>query len=141
MKLRLFLVTLLVFSSLAHAKGRGPAVEDFVGIEIDEPDSTPPGTEGLFNFEKDITSYKVTPKAVAPAKKTAHWTSVSTGSTSSYVGLAFLLGLPALSLFLVMNRFRQKAQIESASNIEVLEKHRKERDERRAREAEIKKAS
>lgn len=136
MKLHYIALGLLVVTTLSFAQGRKPAVEDFVGIEVDETSLAPQGTEGLFNFEKEITTYAQDGKSGAKT----HWVSAPTSSTSSFMGLAFLLGLPALSLFLVMNRFRQKAKLESASNIEVLEKYRKEREEKKARE-EFKKAS
>jgi hypothetical protein len=136
MKLHYIALGFLVLTTLAYAQGRKPAVEDFVGIEVDESGLAPQGTEGLFNFEKEITTYA---GADQPSTK-GHWVSSPKSSASSYMGFAFLLGLPALSLFLVMNRFRQKAKLENASNIEVLEKYRREREEKKSKE-EYKKAS
>lgn len=141
MKLQIFALLVLTFTTVALAQGRKPAVEDFVGIEVEEPNTTPSGTENLFNFEKEITQYKTTLKAVDKPKPTSHWTEAGATNPSSLVGLAFVIGLPALSLVLVMSRFRQKAAVESASNIEVLEKYRKEREQRKSQEDDIRKAS
>ncbi len=135
MKFHFLALTLMLLSLSALGTGRSPAVEDFVGIEVEESALEPQGTEVLFNFEREITNYK--PQEKANPKQ--HWISEPTSTSSNYVGIALLVGLPALSLFLVMGRFRQKALFESASNIEVLEKYRKEREAKKSEE--IRKAS
>ena len=44
--------------------------------------------------------------------------------------ISFALGLPMLVWFMVMSHLKKKASLESASNIEVLEKYRKEREKK-----------
>jgi hypothetical protein len=133
------LVLMLSLSSLAQAQSRGPAVEDFVGIEVETVELHPQGTEALFNFEKEIETFeaaKVEPSFRQPPAH--HFVESTPGawSTSAMMGIIVLLGLPFLTWLLVMNHLRQKATMESASNIEILEKYRKEREARRAAEAE-----
>ncbi len=45
MYFRTLAFTLLVLSQVCYAQGRRPAVEDFVGIEVEHPENTPQGTE------------------------------------------------------------------------------------------------
>lgn len=131
---------LLVLTQPTFAQGRGPAVEDFVGIEIDHPAGSPQGTEGLFNFEKDMDKFEKTKgQAFSPAKTDTAAESPSPVTTA--VTVAFVVGLPAFIWFLMMNHLRQKAHIESASNIEVLEKYRRERQEAKKAQEEFKKVS
>lgn len=122
---------LLIATPLAFAQGRGPAVEDFVGIEVEQAEGTPPGTEGLFNFEKDIDKFEMRKVNASVNTSTKAVTSKSEAPSdfTSAIGLAFLIGLPGLIWFFMMNNLRQKAHIESASNIEVLEKYRREKQE------------
>ncbi len=128
---------------MAFARGRGPAVEDFVGIEVEQADGTPPGTEGLFNFEKEIDKFEM--RKVDPTAKIPNATLVSNSEGpndfTAAITLAFLIGLPGLIWFFMMNNLRQKAHMESASNIEVLEKYRREKQEAKKAEEALKKAS
>jgi hypothetical protein len=135
---------LLISSTLAWGVDRKPAVEDFVGIEVDHPESTPQGTDSLVNLEKDIqtihaeayTSVKTSPK------KTEFSSSVELPwSVTNIVSVFMLMTLPLFVWFVVMNRLRKKASVESASNVEVLEKYRRDRELARKREESERKAS
>jgi hypothetical protein len=131
----------LIITQLAFAQGRKPAVEDFVGIEVDQPEGTPQGTEGLFNFEKAIDKFEHTkdsPSGIAPVVNTK--TQDPSDLTTALV-IAFMLGLPGMIWFFMMSNLRQKAKIESASNIEVLEKYRRERQEAKKAEEAFKKSA
>ena len=119
---------LLLFSAASFAQGRKPAVEDFVGIEIEETQVTPQGTESLYNLEADMNRLeekkknppaKIQAETIAPAKP---W------SKSTLFGISLVVGLPLLLWLMVMSHLKKKASVESASNIEVLEKYRKERE-------------
>jgi uncharacterized protein HemX len=132
----------LITTQLSFAQGRGPAVEDFVGIDIEQPEGTPQGTEGLFNFEKQMDKFEKTKDQPAPkAASAATFESKGPNGLTTAVTIAFILGLPGLIWFLMMNHLRQKAQVESASNIEVLEKYRREKQEAKKAVEDIKKAS
>jgi hypothetical protein len=135
-------LTLLIVSQVSFAYGRKPAVEDFVGIEVDHPEGTPQGTESLFNFEKQITKFD--PKKVAADQPVVAATPVKAEGPSglaTVLTILFVLGLPGIIWSVMMNRLRQKAHIESASNIEVLEKYRRERQEAKKAQDEIKKVA
>lgn len=133
---------LLMVSQLSFARGRGPAVEDFVGIEVEHPEGTPQGTEGLFNFEKDIHQFEKSKtqfdQIVKPQEPIS--TEGPSSSTTS-VAILFVIGLPGLIWFLMMQHLRQKAQVEGASNIEVLETYRKNRLEAKKAQENLKKVS
>ncbi len=138
------LALIFLFASQAvFAVGRGPAVEDFVGIEVDHPEGTPQGTEGLFNFEKDITKFdtKKDSQATQTMKSVSAPKNESPTDLITAIALAFIFGLPGIIWFFMMNNLRQKAHIESASNIEVLEKYRRERQEAKKAEEASKKAA
>jgi hypothetical protein len=132
----------LITTQFSFAQGRGPAVEDFVGIDIEQPEGTPQGTEGLFNFEKQMDKFEKT-KDRPTAKTSANeiFEAKEPNGVTTAITIAFILGLPGLIWFLMMNHLRQKAQVESASNIEVLEKYRREKLEAKKSVEEIKKAS
>lgn len=127
---RTLALCLLLLSSFSFAQGRKPAVEDFVGIEVDQAEATPHGSETLYNLEQDLNkinaqknqpSQKVTS---APAPASTSW------SMTAIIGLSLLLGLPLLVWLMMMSHLKKKASLESASNIEVLEKYRKEREKK-----------
>lgn len=124
MLLRLLTISLLIAATTSYAQGRKPAVEDFVGIETEQTEFVPQGTESLFNFEKDLKETKKVIKT-APAKTAIIETPIN--YTSTFFAFAFVLGLPLVSWLLVLQHLKRKATIESASNVEVLEKYRKER--------------
>lgn len=129
---------ILLISTASYAQGRRPAVEDFVGIEVDQPQVLPQGTESLYNLEQDINKIeakknqtaKTTPSEIAPSQPF---------STGAIFGISIFLGLPLVVWFLVMGHLKKKASLESASNIEVLEKYRREREKKS--EESIRKAS
>ena len=130
-----FLIVLL--STVAYGQGRSPAVEYFVGIEVDQPQVLPQGTESLYNLEQDMNKLEASkspaPNLIAPEE------SASFNPTSIIFGVSIFLGLPLIVWFLIMAQLRKMAAIESASNIEMLEKYRKEREKKN--ETSIKKAS
>lgn len=120
---------LFLLSGLSFAQGRKPAVEDFVGIEYEEKRVAPQGTESLFNLEQDIhkiEAQKNKPKKVAEMKheEAKPW------NMSVIFGISVALGLPMMIWFLMMSHLKKRASLESASNIEVLEKYRKEREQK-----------
>lgn len=132
---------LLGFSLNAFAQGRGPAVEDFVGIEVDQLESTPSPSEALYNLENDLNKVvaKQTVKNNPQVVKIQATPEKTPMSPTGLLSIALFIFMPLTIWFFVMNRLRQKATIESASNIEVLEKYRKERESRKNQD--IKKAS
>lgn len=143
MHFRTLMIVGLLVSGMTWAQGRKPAVEDFVGIEIEHPEPTPQPSESLVNLEKDIqtihaeayTSVKTNPRKFTEPESTIPWSATNT------VALVMLMGLPFMTWLMVMNRLRKKATAESASNVEVLEKYRKEREQAKKKEESIRKAS
>lgn len=135
----------LLSSSFAFAQGRAPAVEDFVGIEVEHPEQTPPGTEALFNFEKDMYRYEESQESEKNQKTNSQeLTQKQNGSATNWPGtfaLAFALGLPLVSWVLIMSHLRRKATEASVPNIRVFEDYKRERLARKTAEEEIKKAS
>lgn len=127
----------LSISVVAHAN-RSPAVEDFVGIEIDQPEATPHASDTLFNLEQDMTKLEESrtnppkPELVEPSKP---W------SAFSMLAVVLGVGLPTFVWLTIMAHLRRKATLESASNLEVLEKYRKERELAKQGEESTRKAS
>lgn len=133
---------LLFVSVAAYAQGRKPAVEDFVGIEIDQPEVTPQGTEPLFNLEQDLSKHVVAKAAEPNAKTNSSSHQIrSEMSLTSVIGLTLAVGLPLIMWFMILSHMRKRASVESASNIEVLENYRKTREQNRKSEDSIKKVS
>lgn len=129
---------ILLISTASYAQGRRPAVEDFVGIEVDQPQVLPQGTESLYNLEQDINKIEAKKNQTAKAAPSEIVPSQPFG-TGAIFGISIFLGLPMAVWFLVMSHLRKKASLESASNIEVLEKYRREREKKS--EESIRKAS
>lgn len=146
------LLILFTFFTSQAALSRGPAVEDFVGVEVEEPrNTTPQGTEVLFNFEKEIRDHNYKgneldgegPKIITPAETSvvtasSPSTSLSVG-TSTVLGIMFILVLPMISWLMVMNHLRRKAGAAASDNIAVLDQYRRNREQSKSEE--IKKAS
>ena len=142
-------LVLLLLSGFAFAAGgRSPAVEDFVGIEIEQPDTSPQGKDSLFNLEKDINqlqqveaatyiSHPKTPKehTMDSSSQFIQW------NMTNILASILLFCLPLLSWYMAVNHLRKKATVESASNIEVLEKYRRERELARKKDEEYKKVA
>lgn len=143
MNFRTISIFLLFLAQISFAYSRGPAVEDFVGIEVEHPEGTPQGTEGLFNFEKDIKGFKETDqkKSKSITEKTPPNQSANHEGFSPWAVLALILGLPALVYMMMMNHLKKKAYTESTTNIEVLEKFRRQKEEAKKNQEDIKKAS
>lgn len=133
-------LALMMVIQVDSAQARKPAVEDFVGIEVEHPEGSPQGTEGLFNFEKDIHKFQNKQVQIAPQKAT-NSTGAQNSNTMMIVTVALIFSLPAMIWVLMMHNLRQKAHAESASNIEVLEKYRKEREEARKAQEDYRKVS
>lgn len=119
---------LLLFSAVSYAQGRKPAVEDFVGIEIEEAQVTPQGTESLYNLEADLNRLEEKKKNPQAEIKAPAAVPSKPWSKATLFGISLVVGLPLLVWLLVMSHLKKKASVESASNIEVLEKYRKERE-------------
>jgi hypothetical protein len=135
-----FVLTLLLTALPVMA--RGPAVEDFVGIEVDHPEQTPQGTEGLFNFEKEIHQYEAKQKTVPQgARKVASSSPEQSPSPMTIFTIALVCALPVMIWGMMMHNLRQRAKAESASNIEVLEKYRREKEEARKTQEDYRKVS
>ncbi len=140
MNLRVLGLTLLLGSTTALAVDRKPAVEDFVGIEVNEPAATPQGTEPLFNLEHDLNKMNEAQVRASHKKAPVFRPEAPSMGVSGYLVVVAILGMPMVSSFLILNHLRQKAKAESHSNIEVLEKYRKQKELARAKD-EQKKAS
>lgn len=120
---------LFLISDFSFARGRSPAVEDFVGIEYEEKRVAPQGTESLFNLEQDI--HKIQTQKAKPKKVSEIKTQDSNDwGMRTIFGISIALGLPLMIWLLMMSHLKKKASLESASNIEVLEKYRKEREKK-----------
>jgi len=138
MTFRSLALFLVVYSGISFAEGRKPAVEDFVGIEIEESKVAPQGTESLYNLEQDLD--QIQSRRNKPAQiRTKISEADKDWSVTTIFGISLILGLPLITWYLVMSHFKKKASIDSASNIAVLEKYRKEREKKS--EDSIKKAS
>jgi hypothetical protein len=138
MTFRSLALIIVIYSSFAAAQGRRPAVEDFVGIEVEESKVAPQGTESLYNLEQDLQKIE-TNKNKPDNSKTKFTTQSKTLSGMATLGISLILGLPLVVWYLVMSHFKKQASIESASNIAVLEKYRQEREKKS--EENIKRAS
>ena len=138
MLFRAFVLISLAISMTCFAQGRKPAVEDFVGIEVEQDQVAPQGTESLYNLEQDLNKIN-DQKKPALTKVEPTLNSSSKWTATNYISLAFILLLPLGIWFMIMNHLKRKASVESASNIEVLEKYRKEREKKS--EENIKKVS
>jgi hypothetical protein len=135
MHFRLLACLFVTFSLSAFANGRAPAVEDFVGIEVEHVQSTPNGSESLYNLESDIQKVQANG---TPVTKVYKESAPEIGPATVIAGAFFAL-LPMIVALFMMNKLRRKAGLESASNIEVLEKYRKDREAKKSQE--VKKAS
>jgi hypothetical protein len=129
MVFRILALHLLLWSSFSFAQGRKPAVEDFVGIEVEEAEVTPQGTESLYNLQQDLSKIEAqrTKDKKEQAKSKAPTQPLSTQTIAAIV---CTISLPLIMLFLILARMKKKASLESASNIEVLEKYRKEKEKK-----------
>src|SRR3954470_19143346 len=106
MVFRTLILLLILMASITVSFARGPAVEDFVGIEVDHPEQTPQGTEGLFNFEKDIQKFeiKTTSPAISKAKMGVAYGEPKPVNWFTITAILVVLGLPFVTWMLVMNR-------------------------------------
>lgn len=139
MPTRLFLLCFLVVNSQSLL-ARGPAVEDFVGVEVEETHRTPHGAELLYNLERDMS---LIAKIDAPPAQTttAQNYQNKAWTTSAIFTLVTLLGLPLLIWSGLMSYFRKKSAQEHASNIEILESYRKQKGSTEEAKEETRKVS
>ncbi len=131
------LIGFVLYSSLIFSQDRKPAVEDFVGIEVEESKVTPYGGETLFNLEQDVG------KIQSPNRKKAFVGKITSQkkviNPLIFLGITITLGLPFMVWYMVMSHLRKKAHQVNASNIEILENYRK--NLQRKNEENLKKAS
>ncbi len=133
--LMLFLISLVSFSAYA----RKPAVEDFVGVEPENYQKTPEGTQVLFDFKKELSTKDIS------SKDQPLIGSVSSNSSLGAYGLALFVTLPFLMWFgLTRNvrgddphltneesaqqEFKFESKMASSENIAKLEDYRKKDD-------------
>ena len=127
----LFFATIL---TLSVAQARGPAVEDFVGIDIEQQDITPTGTHALFNFEQELSKAGTTSetttqaliiktelKAAPPASETSPW--------GQWFGITVILLLPVVTWSLTMRHLNKKTSEALPDNVTVLPVRAKEKSE------------
>jgi hypothetical protein len=143
MYFRALTISFIFISQLCYSQGRKPAVEDFVGIEIEHPEESPQGTETLFNFEQDMSKFETPTKQKTSTGSAQKPMAIQDETVTKTTALAitFFLSLPALIWFIMMKNLKHKAQVASASNIEVLENYRREKEKAKKAEEELKKAS
>lgn len=142
MLFRTLIIASILLSSVAWGVNRKPAVEDFVGIEIEHPETTTPqGTGSLEDLGKDIQTIHAEAYTVKKAPKTFQSDPAPQWSIVNTMALILILGLPLFSWLMVMNRMRKRASLESASNVEVLERYRRDRELTKKREEAERKAS
>lgn len=113
MKSLIFFVLALTLTA-AGSFARGPAVEDFVGIESETPDVTPEGTEALFNFEQDVAKYQNQPAKKSEAVIVHHPKMMKTHQTatwplSAWLGVFVVLGLPVVTWLLTMRHLKTRS--------------------------------
>jgi len=136
MKIQTLTILFFLFSfPLSYA--RGPAVEDFVGVEMEGPDSPPQGTEGLINFEKEMNDFSSNQKKTTNPTMSSVQNSPS-NSVSAYLGYAVILLLPLISWMMMLNHLKSQAREKNAANLQILENYRREKEKK---QEEIKKAS
>lgn len=108
----LFFIVVLTVTG-GHA--RGPAVEDFVGIENQEPDVTPEGTHALFNFQAEVETFKKEGskpatveirKVEALQQAPAPVTSSTSWPLSTWFGALVVLALPVVTWSLTMRHLK-----------------------------------
>ncbi len=144
---------LLVTLSLSAAWARKPAVEDFVGVESEQPDLTPEGTHVLFDFEKEVAGHAAKPPQAespesrvtvvrSPAEEpqyTAAPVSPEAWPLSAWFGALIVLALPVVTWSLTMLQLKRQKRRDAAlpSNVTVL----KPREKQSADRDDIKKAS
>lgn len=144
---------LLAGMTLADAWARKPAVEDFVGIESEQPDLTPAGTHVLFDFEKEVAGHAAkSPALEAPESRvtvlrsppqepqyTAAPVSPEAWPLSAWFGALVVLAMPIVTWGLTMLQLKRQRRRDVAlpSNVTVL----KPREQQTAAGDDIKKAS
>ena len=141
MRFQTLALFMILFSQFSYSQGRKPAVEDFVGIEVEHPEAAPQGTENLFNFEKDMDQYQNAINSPEQRISSAPQSSSNTNEFFRYLGVFLLLSLPAVLSLLVMKRMKNKAREENLGNIKVLEEFRRQKTESKKPDEDIRKAS
>jgi uncharacterized membrane protein YtjA (UPF0391 family) len=124
MKSLIFLVIAVVLT-ISGSYARGPAVEDFVGIESEEMDLTPAGTHALFNFEKELRQKDITPTQQMAVIKSDIQTSTEqkivssqeSGVASLLFGVFVILCLPVITWSLTMRHLNNRETQASAESL------------------------
>lgn len=136
-------VLILSTLTLTSVFARGPAVEDFVGVDIEQPDLTPAGTHALFNFEQELTEVKADQaptqavitktelKAASAASETSPW--------SQWLGIVVILALPVVTWSLTMRHLNKRTEEVLPDNVAIFPVKAKEKAP--AANDDIKKAS
>ncbi|MFP5490773.1 MAG: hypothetical protein ACLGG0_04690 [Bacteriovoracia bacterium] len=145
MKSLSFLILAIVLT-LTGTHARGPAVEDFVGIENQEPDVTPEGTHALFNFQEDVKSYQERPadqksnveiRKAPEAKPTTTATVPSSAwPLSAWFGALVILALPVVTWSLTMRHLKKdEAVADLPDNVTPLPTRTQKTDEDKIKKA------
>jgi len=136
------LLTIITCSGI-HA--RGPAVEDFVGIDIEEQDLTPSGTHALFNFEAELsgaaTTSAPTQAVITKTQLKAASSSSETSPWSQWLGVLVILSLPVVTWSLTMRHLNKTKDTAEALPDNVTLFPTKVRETSEVKDDDIKKAS
>lgn len=117
----IFLAVLLNFKAIA----RSPAVEDFVGIEVEETKVIPDGSEVFFNLEKDVKNISENsspqPKGITTSQKE---------SKDIQILVLFLavLSLPAFLWWQMMSKLKKNLSSIEKENVHDLKSFRDQKD-------------
>jgi hypothetical protein len=128
MLFRLFILSILIFSNVTPSEARKPAVEDFVGIEVEPSTFIPEGNEALFDLEQDIHKIENQKRTMPKEQSLSHDTNGI--NINTIIGIVVGLTLPIILWLMVMSHLKKKAYIETAQNIEILDKYRREREKK-----------
>jgi hypothetical protein len=145
MKSLSFLILAIVLT-ITGSYARGPAVEDLVGIENQEPDVTPEGTHALFNFQEDVKSYQERPAAqksnveIRKAPEAQSTTTATVPSSawplSAWFGALVILALPVVTWSLTMRHLKkEEAVADLPDNVTPLPTRTQKTDEDKIKKA------
>lgn len=123
-------VLVLSTLTLTSALARGPAVEDFVGVEIEQPDLTPAGTHALFNFEEELSEAKANQPATQAVITKTELRAASTTETSpwsQWFGIIVILALPVVTWSLTMRHLNKRTEEVLPDNVAIFPVKAKEK--------------
>jgi hypothetical protein len=117
----IFLAVLLNFKAIA----RSPAVEDFVGIEVEETKVIPDGSEVFFNLEKDVKNISENslpqPKGITTSQKESR-------DIQILVLFLAVLSLPAFLWWQMMAKLKKNLSLIEKENVHDLKSFRDQKD-------------